>query len=400
MSSIGVTIPIDPPPTSSPPTSPPSSQPTTTPPSSSPPTSPGSSDPTSLPPSSPPPSSATSLSSTSQLPSSTSLLPTPSTSVIASTSVGVSNGQTFTTVVLSTTIQVPGTINTAPPGQPKSSTNIGAIVGGVVGGVGGALALLALLLLLIRRHKRRQEKSYFDGNFDPAHVVPATAPRISLPDDDEDQDDGMGGRLGTGVGGVVSPFSYVPESEMRQNQGQGQIPGALVAGGAGVGAGAYAHQGYAGHPGYQGQGPYAPTTQTHSDAGTASTGSAYYTLPPQQQAAYPNLNVYPGPGVIARGPGSVSSHGGSNTHTQTSASRSAKEREAFAGRNPPGGLGVANPDTEGAGASGVDEGRRQAYLRSGPVVHQDGGRVEEEGEGEEAGEIPPTYDSLPEGDRR
>ncbi|KAG5650620.1 hypothetical protein H0H81_011634 [Sphagnurus paluster] len=71
----------------------------------------------------------------------------------------------------------------------------------------GIAALLALLtLFLLRRCKRHREQDLFNRKFDPARVVP-TAPRISIPEDD---DDGMGGRLGSSVGGVVSPFSCVP----------------------------------------------------------------------------------------------------------------------------------------------------------------------------------------------
>ncbi|KAG6884348.1 hypothetical protein C0993_011958 [Termitomyces sp. T159_Od127] len=78
---------------------------------------------------------------------------------------------------------------------------------GVVG-----LAALLLIIHLILRHRRNREKDLFDGNFDPAHVVAPTAPRISLLEDDNG-DDGMGGRLGTGVGGVVTPFQYVLRNE-------------------------------------------------------------------------------------------------------------------------------------------------------------------------------------------
>lgn len=55
---------------------------------------------------------------------------------------------------------------------------------------------------------------------------------------------------------------------------------------------------------------------------------------------------------------------------------------------------MANPD------GGARSGAIEQHLQRGPVVQRDGGRVPEQEEAEEAAEIPPTYDSLPEGDRR
>ncbi|KAG5651269.1 hypothetical protein H0H81_009263 [Sphagnurus paluster] len=336
--------------------------------------------------------------------------------------------------------------------------------------IAALLALILLALFLIRRRNRNREQDLFDGNFDPARVVP-TAPRISIPDD---EDDGMGGRLGSGVGGVVSPFSYVPDNAtIATGSGTGTIssgtgPGSpemrqhhdlLAAAGVAGAAGAYGHHqygdryqqqqqqqqqyypdhlntGYTPYP--YGTSPYAPapapppmhTSPPSSEGGTGSgstggSGHAYHGMAPQnpQGVAY---GAYPG---SAAGPGSVSSHGGQSASTGTgtgtggggagSAARSAKEREAFAGRR------VTNPDVGGSvpslgpGAGGgvgigaLDEERRQAYLRSGPgvgqgqgpIVHRDGGRVgvhpgQEEEDVEQPAEIPPTYDSLPHDERR
>ncbi|KAG5731780.1 hypothetical protein E4T56_gene1563 [Termitomyces sp. T112] len=291
----------------------------------------------------------------------------------------------FTSVIIQTSI-IQSTIITNPPFQHNSSTNIGAIVGGVVGGV----VDLTIHTLLIRRHRRNREIYLFDGNFDPAHVVP-TAFRISLPDDG---DDGMDRRLGTGVGGVVMPFQYVPEHEGRQEMrtadlGVGAGAGA-GAGAAGIGAAYAMSQSQHGHGngnGY-GHGTYTPS-MSPSDPGSGS-GSAYFPNPfaspvssleagsayAQNIGAYPTLNAYPvsaGAGAAAQRAASVSSHGTalSNSMSGTkTASAIAKECEAFGG-SVRGGMSLANPDSDGAGGSGV--GRNGAGRA--PIVHRDGGRV-------------------------
>ena len=98
---------------------------------------------------------------------------------------------------------------------------------------------------------------------------------------------------------------------------------------------------------------------------------------------------------------------------------SAKEREVFLTRSlswhdrpqavPPS-FGVGRPGSDvvgsAAGPAGIGVVDREAYLRNGPglIVHQDAGRVRE---GEHGGveertreENPPTYDSLPVGERQ
>ncbi|KAF8588581.1 hypothetical protein K439DRAFT_1629571 [Ramaria rubella] len=86
--------------------------------------------------------------------------------------------------------------------------------------------------------------------------------------------------------------------------------------------------------------------------------------------------------------------GASNGPSSTSASPlSAKEREAYArsGRS-----AVGTPYASGSGGDGGMHVANQDEV----LVHQDGGRVretsrdEEEGEGEDAREIPPRYDSI------
>ncbi|KAH0579476.1 hypothetical protein H2248_002335 [Termitomyces sp. 'cryptogamus'] len=299
----------------------------------------------------------------------------------------------FTSVIIQTSI-IQSTIITNPPFQHNSSTNIGAIVGGVVGGVVGLAILTLLTILLIRRHRRNREKYLFNGNFDPAHVVPTT-PRISLPDDGYD---GMGGRLGTGVGGVVMPFQYVPEHEGRQEMRTADlgVGAGAGAGAAGIGAAYAMSQSQHGHGngnGY-GHGTYTPS-MSPSDPGSGS-GSAYFPNP--FASAVSSLEA--GSASSCTRSASVSGHGTalSNSVSGTkTASVIAKEREAFGG-SVRGGISLANHDSDGAGGSGV--GRNGAGAGRPLIVHSHGGRVVREVHEEVAEGTPPTYDSILANERR
>ncbi|KAG5650602.1 hypothetical protein H0H81_011693 [Sphagnurus paluster] len=331
------------------------------------------------------------------------------TPVVTSTSVGTTNGQVFTTIIEITTTLPPGTVTGAPTAVGSSGTNVGAIVGGVVGDANElyflpttpfppiqlppslppltppppgitallTLPLLALFLLRRHRHKRNREQDLFDGNFDPAHVVP-TAPRISLleEDNDNDNDKDNGNSNGTGGGGAL-PYSYIPPGdnatiatgtgtgtgtgngtisswtgrgtdspELRQHDDYGLIASAGVAG-AGA-AGVYTHHPYGEryqpqqhqrqqyyYPEHAAYTPYpygtmgspytpapapvpVPAPVYTSEGGTASGGSghAYHGMALQNQSpqGMAAYGVYPG---SAPGPGSVSSHGGQSVSTVT-----------------------------------------------------------------------------------
>ncbi|KNZ78076.1 hypothetical protein J132_02266 [Termitomyces sp. J132] len=272
-----------------------------------------------------------------------------------------------------------------PPSQHDSSTNIGVIVGGVVGGV----VDLTIHTLLIRRHRRNCVKYLFDGNFDPAQVVP-TAPRTS-----DDGDDGMGGRLGTGVSGVVMSFQYVLEHERRQVMSTADL-GMVAdagAGAAGVGAAYAMSQSQHGHGNGNGHGTYTPSVSP-SDPGSGS-GSASFHNPFASPVSSSEAGSA-GSSAASR----VSSHGTalSNSVSGTrTASAIAKEREAFGG-SVRGGMSLANHDSDGAGESGA--GRNGAGAGRSPIVHRNGGRVVQEVHEEVAEEIPPTYDSIPANERR
>jgi hypothetical protein len=350
-------------------------------------------------------------------------------------------------------------------------------------GVGALLILLLLGAFLVRRHRKKRDELLFDGNFDPArhstgpggvagHSHPAGALAAEVDKEERNgglEDDGMGGRLGTGVGGVISPFSYVPPEE-RNGSMRSRTPDMSQSGHGHMGG--YPAPFAFPQPAY-GQSPYNPSSSPPpgSDAGTMATNvtgqtgsgsssAGYYTgmNPHDPHAQYlaaagvagshmpnpydQNSSRYsgsygPGPqraatppaGVAMMGrrpPGSAGGHsptnssswdGGSQSPSQSqsqsqSQSRSqgmsavsAKEREAY-GHRAGGGLGVANPDTNnttapgGAGAEGSNAVNREEYLRQGPVVHRDGGRVrQEEDTGDGGDEIPPTYDSIPRDDR-
>ncbi|KAJ7246312.1 hypothetical protein B0H12DRAFT_1126638 [Mycena haematopus] len=338
------------------------------------------------------------------------ILTAPSTTIARSTMIGTSNGQTFTTIVEITSTISPGSTVAASTSTPQSASHTGAIVGGVIGG----LAFLGLVGgVLFWFHRRSRDKTDFDGNFDPARVT-STGPIPSDPEmiqhhvgggtlpqmDLDDEDDGMGGRLPNSIvgGGIVTPFAYTPT------------------------ASAYGSTRSRSPPASSGSPP--PMSQ-HSQDGYASTMSSaggYYAAVPQQLQAVG--------GYYPPGPPSSSSSSGIQ-HMP----RSAKEQEA--GRS--GNFAVANPSTEAGDSrpiSGPYNDQYQAYLRSGPqarrgsqseyndtssypplppaasssgasqraggvLVHQDGGRVEPETVlEEEADEIPPTYDSLPNEERK
>lgn len=237
-----------------------------------------------------------------------------------------------------------------------------------------------------------------------------TAPRISIPEDDNG-DDGMGGRLGTGVGGVVTPFQYVPQGEQHPEMRNADV-------GAGVGAGGYAMsqgQSQRGHGGHQSYTPsmnpsdpgsaYYPNPFT-SPMSSSESGNAYMQNGAGAYQNYPNLNLYPATATASAAgtqrAASVSSHGApsvsnSASGTARSASAIAKEREALGG-GPRGGMSLMNPDlaSDGAGTSRAALGGNRAA----PIVHRDGGRVVEDVHEEEGEEIPPTYDSIPANERR
>jgi hypothetical protein len=233
------------------------------------------------------------------------------------------------------------------------------------------------------------------------HTTGGTLPRMDI---DEDEDDGMGGRLPHSAvgGGILTPFAYTPTVSAYGTSSRSQSPPVP-----------------SGSP---------PPMSQHSQDGytpTLSSAGGYYTAVPQQAQA-----------VGGYYPPAPSSSGSSGNQYNP---RNAKEREAAGGRRS-GNFAVANPSHENdsrAMSGGYDE-QYQAYLRGGPqgarrgsqseymdpssypplsptasssgagqrtgggvLVHQDGGRVEPGTvPEEEADEIPPTYDSLPSGERK
>ncbi|KAF9556215.1 hypothetical protein CPC08DRAFT_725904 [Agrocybe pediades] len=293
-------------------------------------------------------------------------------------------------------------------------TDVGAIVGGVVGGIAGLALILALIFFLLRR---RRNKNEFDGNFDPAHVTGGvgggggTLPQMNI-----DDDDGVGGRLESGVvgGGVISPYSYNPQTNMSQVQPSNYshassgapLMGAAAAGVAGgIGASAmrnrhsqsqysqsnYGHSTSGGGSYYPGsiEGTHPPTSPSDASHAPWSAGSA-------TGGAYPaSANPYGGPAGSVMGGSAPSEHSSSGTGPYVGIAgaavgaggayrpRSAKEIEAMGGGA--GRMGqphVMNPD-EGGGPSGYPAGAappmpmaqhgmyneqsRLAYLQNGPM---------------------------------
>lgn len=371
-----------PPPTSIESTTPPPDTPTTTevpPTSSDPPTTEGPSSDTSQPvtdqPSQPPPTSESSSlppSDTGGPPSdSGSAIPTssdtitnipsnsessipPSQTTITSTFVTTgADGATITTLIVSEST-VPGSAPTGDSSGASSGTTsrTGAIAGGVVGGVVGLALLAVLTWFLLRRAKQRRIEKEFDGNFDPDRFArpSGSAPGGTLPNvGSTDDDDGMGGRLAASTvgGGVVSPYglyqSTPSESPPRSPQPMSQF--------------------------------------SHNDATTTSSGYAPYD--PYSNPHSPSQMPVPMPvaGIYNQGPPS-------DTSSPSAYSRpsgvipSAKEREAMSQQ---GRFNVINPD--------IQE-NYVAPSSSSVLVHQDGGRLDNQSPSSARDEIPPTYDSL------
>ncbi|KAK0449719.1 uncharacterized protein EV420DRAFT_761296 [Desarmillaria tabescens] len=240
------------------------------------------------------------------------------TSYIATTLVITqSNGQQVT----ATTSIVAPSSSSSSASSSSSSSHTGAIVGGTIGGIAGLAVVLALLLFLYKRRQNDLFTEKFDGNFDPDRIV-ARTPDMGLNlDDEHDQDDGMGGRLGGAeIGaGVVSPF---PISTSTNSQGSN----------------------YANY--YNGSPASPPPMSQYS-------GDSY---PPSAYNPYAMVPSSP--------PGSPVSHTPPPSSSGVGGGMSAKEREARQHQ-----LGIVNPDD------------RSAYLVNGPgpsgvIQHQDAGPSE------------------------
>jgi len=293
--------------------------------------------------------------------------------------------------------------------------------------------VLIILIVLIVFCLRKRRKDEFDGNFDPAHVNSVkggggggTLPNIDLGEGgimgndgggrvrgEMDEDDGMGGRLASGVngGGIIMPYAFKPATPMGgvggqqyQNQEHSQMQQMANVGASGYGNEKRVMRQYSAasnpnNPGYPQQhqstslsissGSYYPATlasstnpnpnyllnahqnqhlnpngvtpepftSTTSDGsssiGGGGAGGVYYH--PQSMGRGPS----PGPSVLS----SSSGNGGRNT----------KETEAM-------GRVVMNPDDRIGGGPqgqyGPQQGQQgqlpavQAYLRNGPVPHR------------------------------
>ncbi|ESK87370.1 hypothetical protein Moror_11704 [Moniliophthora roreri MCA 2997] len=366
------------------------------------------------PPASPPPPSDTATSSnteTSRNGRSGSGTPTQSstestvtsaiTTVVQTTVVVTLDGQQFTIAIQTDSTIAPGTVITSP-----------ASTGGVVGGIADLAILFTLLVWCYKRYRFRKAIEEFNGNFDPDRVVTSQRPTSGV----LTSSGGHGGRRGDG-GSSAPTLPQIPVEEEDDDGMGGRLNGAAVE------ADNDTH-----HTLRKTQfpNPYPPTTATTSE-GSHYTG--YGGLAPGQDWRHPS----PGPSLPNTAPsvGSSSHPGGGGVGGGMSAARLAEEREAFGGyhpnqpspynqppssynNNPPGGrrmsassnntnsnvfysttsegsgshsqqqhphgrLAVANPDAE-------FEEQHRAYLAEGPLVHRDAGPARDE--------IPPMYESL------
>lgn len=302
-------------------------------------------------------------------------------------------------------------------------------------GIGGLAIILAGVFFFLRRRNSNRNDD-FDGDFNPTRVTPGhtgggggTLPQIDV----EEEDDGMGGRLGHGVGGIVTPFTYNPASNEMAHVNS-SAP--LLAGAAGGFAAGYAVDQY----GRQISQPTSPIQSQYSSEGpypaTSTTGSSGYHnqgpyAPPTGRGPSPGPTLNTGTGAHSSSSGHGSALGagaGAGLAAGVYSPMSSKEREAY-------GISrshVVNPD-DAAGLQvpygGLGEEAHRAYLQDGPqqrlsgysvgassayvvpdpqsspsggsvIVHQDGGRFEHPMKEEVQHEIPPTYDSIPPEDRR
>lgn len=274
-------------------------------------------------------------------------------------------------------------------------------------GIAGFLLLLLILLLLRNYRLSTIQNRTFDSNFDLFYT--SRNPNLTL----DDPEGNEAGRLG-----IISPFPHAAsDASIAHPQMQQYYP------------------------------PDGPTiSSSSSGSGSGHSASHYANVPPvdphfvHQGAQYPNVKQ--SQAGVGRGPSQSSSHESHATRASTASGSglaiehgngnrtvpmgrrmSAKERETLSTRplswngRPravPLSLGVVNADAGGSSSdvavpvgavqSGIVD--QEAYLSNelGLIVHQDAGRVEEGVEGgvEERvrEEIPPTYDSLPFGERR
>ncbi|GAV99032.1 hypothetical protein LENED_000459 [Lentinula edodes] len=397
------------------------------------------------------PSSTSDTDSSTSTSPSASVLTAPVTTVVRTTVVGTSNGQTFTTVFSTESVAPAGstiTVGSDSTDITNSTSHTGAIVGGVVGGVVALLLLILGALWFIRRRRRLQDEA-FDGNFDPDRIVrPAsgagnlggrgpTLPNIPVTNSDdhigarspqmaEIEDDGMGGRLnGSAIGaGVVAPYPLHHPTTSPTRSAASPPPSARSWGNSSDAQ----HSLYNGHVAdWRGPSP-GPSIPTQYTGGSGSAA------PPSSYSHGMIANLPPGASPGPAGPGTPSSAyaypGATGTHgrrysagTSTSsgdrqplyaaaATGSASSSTGGGSVQNSGRFAVANPD-DGTYAGGFNEDARRAYITGGPsgksptgpsqsrprevLVHEDGGRIENadttpESEGPE--EIPPTYDSL------
>ncbi|KAF8815246.1 hypothetical protein BYT27DRAFT_6734866 [Phlegmacium glaucopus] len=353
------------------------------------------------------------------------------------------DGQVFTTTLSFTTTIEPGSVVTAPSNasnRTSSGSHTGAIVGGAVGGIAVLIILAALVFFCLR--KRRKDE--FDGNFDPAHVSSVkggggTLPHIDLGEDgimgngggarvggEVDEDDGMGGRLASGVngGGIIVPYAFKPATPVggggggQQYRDQEHPQMQQMANVGGVGASGYGNEKRgmrqysptpnSNTPGYPQQIYATPLPPTHTQNQSISSGSYYPTTlasstnpnPNYYQNQHPNQHLNPNgvtPEPYTPGAFSVTSDGSSSVgggvggiyyhHPQSmgrgpspgpsvlssssgNGARNAKEAEAM-------GRVIMNPD-DGLGGGQGQQGQQQygqnpafqAYLQNGPAPHQ------------------------------
>lgn len=374
---------------------------------------------------------STQSSSSSRPPSSAA--PSSSTAIMTTTSSAIqttdSQGQVITSFIfVSATSTVPATTGGGTQGK---STNTGAIVGGVVGGI-ALVVLVALGIWLVRRKMKKDE---FEANiFDPDRNV--ERPTSMRPGQNFDMAAAgvTAGRTSAAEREAtnVTPYPYAPTSTG---------PATASHYGSSVGGQPEMQQAHTGLAYYHDvpqatyqdnnygnwnantptvnvgetfPNPYGPNYHPAAMGGAAAAGGAAaiaahrgYTTSPSNASSYP-ASSYPPTSVYSPPPpdtGRISPNSppmAAGTSLAPTNARSAKEREAFSRTYQNQGYMVSNQSETGAPARSNPSptpSRSSAAGGAGPTspvrVHQDGGRVPDADDDDAAGEIPPTYDSIP-----
>ena len=265
--------------------------------------------------------------------------------------------------------------------------------------LGIAAVLLFTVLVFFCLRKRRKDE--FDGNFDPANVGSVkgggggTLPKIDLGESGllmnnggVEEDDGMGGRLGSGPegGGIITPYAFQPApigggmavgGQQYQNQQPqqmsniGVVGDGVAAAAAAVSATGYPNEKRTMRQQQQQYGQHTPNQSVSSGSLYPSSSHANHNMNPNGVSPEPYSATSDGASSVGGGSGGVYYQSmargpspGPSVLSSSSGGRHAKEMEAM-------GRVIANPD---GGQQQQQQQQlpafQQSYLQTGPGPHQ------------------------------